>query len=147
LVKGLPISYQRDLQEDKPPLWRATARLLTSLRAMEAACLHVEFDRTRMTSALSDDVLATEVADRMVARGIPFRKAHHAVAAIMGRVRDGKDDFKTLSKATDLPEPLIQADFAKLDMAAAIERRTAIGGTAKSAVEAQIKRARELLAG
>ncbi len=146
LVKGLPVSYQRDLQEDKPPLWRATGRLLTSLQAMEAACLHVAFDRVRMTSALSDDILATEVADRLVARGIPFRKAHHAVAAIMGRVRDGKDDFKTLAKASDLPEPLVQADFDKLDMAAAIERRTAIGGTAKSAVEAQLQRARALLA-
>ncbi len=145
LVKGLPISYQRDLQEDKPPLWRATSRLATSLRAMEAACLLVDFDRQRMASALSDDVLATEVADRMVARGIPFRKAHHGVAAIMGRVREGKDDFKSLAKANDLPEPLIQADFASLDMLAAIERRTAVGGTAKTAVEGQLGRARELI--
>jgi argininosuccinate lyase len=147
LMKGLPISYQRDLQEDKPPLWRSTQRLLTSLQAIEAAILHIEFDRDRMKAALSDDVLATEVADRQVARGIPFRIAHHAVAAVMGRVRDGKDTFASLAKADNLPAPLIQADFANLDMLAAIERRTAVGGTARSAVIEQIDKGRALLAG
>jgi len=147
LVKGLPISYQRDLQEDKPPLWRSTQRLLTSLHAMEAAILHVDFDRERMKAALSDEVLATEVADRQVSRGIPFRIAHHAVAAVMGRVRSGKDSFASLAKADNLPAPLIQADFANLDMLAAIERRTAIGGTARSAVLQQLETARQLLAG
>lgn len=146
LVKGLPVSYQRDLQEDKPPLWRATQRMRTSLHAIQAAALHVEFDRPRMKSALSDEVLATEVADRMVARGIPFRKAHHAVAAVMDRVRDGKDTFATLARSSELPSPLIQDDFARLDMLAAVERRTAFGGTAKSAVLEQIGRARALLA-
>lgn len=147
LVKGLPMSYQRDLQEDKPPLWRATQRLATSLHAMEAAALHIEFARDKMQAALSDEVLATEVADRMVARGIPFRQAHHAVAAVMQRVRDNKDTFATLAKADDLPAPLIPDDFAQLDMLAAIERRTSIGGTAKSAVLGQLKRARTLLGG
>ena len=146
LVKGLPISYQRDLQEDKQPLWRSTGRLVTSMRAMEAAMLHIDFDRERMKAALSDDVLATEVADRLVARGIPFRGAHHAVVAVMGRVRDGTDTFASLAKADDLPAPLVQGDFANLDMLAAIERRTAIGGTARVAVLEQIEVAKGILA-
>ncbi|MBC7792468.1 MAG: argininosuccinate lyase [Clostridia bacterium] len=145
LVKGLPMSYQRDLQEDKPPLWRATQRMATSLHAMEAAMQHIEFARDKMRAALSDEVLATEVADRMVARGIPFRRAHHGVAAIMERVRDGQDTFATLAQANDLPSPLVPEDFAKLDMLAAIERRTATGGTAKSAILKQLERARALL--
>jgi argininosuccinate lyase len=107
--------------------------------------MHIKFDRERMRAALSDEVLATEVADRMVVRGIPFRRAHHAVAAAMERVRDGNATFATLAKATDLPEPLIQEDFANLDMLAAIERRVSIGGTSKSAIDGQLARARQLL--
>jgi len=143
LIKGLAVSYQRDLQEDKPPVWRAAARTATSVAAMQAALAGVQFDRDRMRSALSDDVLATEVADALVARGIPFRQAHHAVAEAVAMARKAGCELRRLSAHVDkLPAPLTSADLDGLDFETAIERRDVTGGTARSAVEAQIIKAR-----
>jgi len=146
LIKGLAGSYQRDLQEDKPPVWRAAARTATSLAAMQAALAGIRFDRDRMRSALSDDVLATEVADALVARGIPFRQAHHAVAEAVAMAREAGCKLRQLpSQVEAMPAPLTAADLAGIDFETAIERRVVGGGTARSAVEAQLVKARSLL--
>ena len=149
LVKGLPSSYQRDLQEGKAPLWRATDSARTSLAAMTAALTGVEFDRERMRAALSDDLLATEVADAMVARGISFRQAHRAVAGAVAEARRLGVGLRELADATPdaLPEPLVAGDLLGLDFETAVERRAAGGGTGRRAVEAQLEQARAALAG
>jgi argininosuccinate lyase len=148
LLKGLPISYQRDLQDDKPPVWRSAARGAVSLAAMQAALAGIQFDRERMRAALSDDVLATEAADVLVARGIPFRRAHHAVAEAVALARRHGCELRALAgRVPALPEPLQAGDLAALDFETAIERRTAAGGTARAAIAAQIDRGRALLEG
>jgi len=148
LVKGLPVSYQRDLQEDKPPVWRAAARTATSLAGMQAALAGIRFDRARMRAALSDDVLATEAADALVERGIPFRQAHHAVAEAVAMARAARCDLRELPEHVQaLPVPLKPTDLAGLDFETAIERRSLQGGTARAAVEAQIHKAHALLEG
>ncbi len=145
LLKGLPVSYQRDLQESKPPAWRATAQAQESLVAMTAAMAGVSFDRQRLAAAVSDDMLATEAADLLVARGMPFRKAHGVVAQAAAAARRRGTGLSQLSGA-DLPAPLTAADLAGLNAAQAIQRRTASGGTARSAVEEQLVQARAALA-
>jgi argininosuccinate lyase len=147
LLKGLPSSYQRDLQEDKPPLWRTLHASATSLQALAAAIAAIEFDAQRMRAALSDDLLATEVADVLVARGIAFRDAHAAVAAAVASARRAGVPLRALVQhGHDLPPPLIAADLAGLDAETAIERRTVTGGTARAAVTAQLESARAALA-
>jgi argininosuccinate lyase len=144
LLKGLPASYQRDLQEGQPPLWRVTLTTRTSLAAMAAALDGIEFDRARMEAALSGDILATEAADALVARGIPFRTAHGAVAQAVAEARRRGVSLCALAAepGTGLPAPLTATDLAGLAVETAVERRTAMGGTARAAVSEQLVRAR-----
>ena len=88
ILKGLPLAYDRDLQEDKSALFGAVDNAWDSLRAAELVVRHLAFDRDRMAAAASDPgLLATDAAEALVAEGIPFRKAHEEV----GRsVRAGK---------------------------------------------------------
>lgn len=148
LLKGLPASYQRDLQEDKPPVWRLADTTLASLRAMTAALEGIGFDAARMQEALTDEVLATEAADVLVAKGVPFRQAHRLVAGVVAEARRRHVGIKALAREPDyvLPEPLSADDLEHLNVTAAIERRTTAGGTAKSAVLAQLEAARRAMA-
>ena len=147
LIKGLPSSYQRDLQEDKPPVWRVTQSTHDSLLAMDAAMAAIQFDAERMHAGLTDDVLATEAADVLVAKGVPFRQAHHIVAACVAEARKRHMGLKALAREHDFvwPTPLTSGDIEGLNVTAAIERRTAPGGTARSAVLAQLEEAKKAI--
>ena len=86
-VKGLPLAYDRDLQEDKAPVFAARADTRLGLAALAALVAGLEVDRERMAAAASDPlVLATDAAEALVRDGVPFREAHERVAA---SVRDG----------------------------------------------------------
>ncbi|HEU0337371.1 MAG TPA: argininosuccinate lyase [Gaiellaceae bacterium] len=86
-VKGLPLAYDRDLQEDKPPVFAARRDARLALRALTALVSGLEVDRARLAEAASDPLLlATDAAEALVREGVPFREAHERVAA---SVRDG----------------------------------------------------------
>src|SRR5438093_9475556 len=77
VLKGLPLAYDRDLQEDKPAVFAAVDNALDSLRAATLLVRHLEFDRDRLAAASGDaSLLATDVAEALVRSGKPFRKAH-----------------------------------------------------------------------
>jgi argininosuccinate lyase len=87
VLKGLPLSYDRDLQEDKPAVFAAVDNILDSLRAATLLVGHLEFDRERLASAAADPLLlATDAAEDLVRAGAPFRKAHDEIGR---QVRDG----------------------------------------------------------
>jgi len=80
VLKGLPLAYDRDLQEDKPALFAAVDNALDSLRAASLLVQHLEFDRDRLAAAAADPgLLATDVAEALVRSGKPFRQAHEEV--------------------------------------------------------------------
>jgi len=86
-VKGLPLAYDRDLQEDKAPVFAARLDTQLGLQALAALVVGLGFDRERMAQAASDPlVLATDAAEALVLEGVPFREAHERVAS---SVRDG----------------------------------------------------------
>ena len=86
-VKGLPLAYNRDLQEDKAPVFAARADLRGALGALTALVRGLELDRERLAAAPRDPLLlATDAAEALVRSGVPFRDAHEQVAA---SVRDG----------------------------------------------------------
>ena len=86
-VKGLPLAYNRDVQEDKPPVFAARADLRLALGALTPLLAGLEFNRVRLADAASDPLLlATDAAEALVREGVPFREAHEQVA---GTVRDG----------------------------------------------------------
>ncbi len=105
ILKGLPLAYDRDLQEDKPAVFAAVDSVLDSLGAARLLVEHLEFDRERLAAATSDHgLLATDAAEAMVASGTPFRKAHEEVgrAVRAGKLRAPWNAEASLRKR-DLP--------------------------------------------
>jgi argininosuccinate lyase len=84
LLKGLPMTYNRDLQEDKPPIFDSFDQAALCADVLEGTVAGMSFNRERCRAAVSDPaLLATDLADYLVARGVPFREAHHAVGAVV----------------------------------------------------------------
>jgi argininosuccinate lyase len=85
LLKGLPLAYQRDLQEDKPAFFASIATLDASLGVMAGLVETLSIDRVRMRAAAEEGyTTATALADALVRRGVPFRAAHHIVGGLVG---------------------------------------------------------------
>lgn len=148
VVKGLPLAYNKDLQETQEPLYDAVETVLACLQICTGMIATSEFDTSRMRAAIdAGHLLATEVADYLVTKGVPFRDAHdisgHLVRVASERgVELGALDLATLKAAHASFEPDL-ADW--LDPARAVDRRDQIGGPARSRVLAEIERiAREL---
>ncbi len=141
-LKGLPLAYNRDLQEDKAPAFDATAQVLDTLEALTAAVPALDFDVDRMAEAASDPrILATDLAEHLVARGVPFREAHETVAGALARGGGRVDAASLLASSSKFGDDVAGI----LDPRAAILRRTSPGGPAPAAVEVQIARARDAL--
>jgi argininosuccinate lyase len=104
VLKGLPLAYDRDLQEDKPALFAAVDNALDSLRAASLLVQHLDFDKARLTIAAADPgLVATDVAEALVRSGKPFRKAHQEVGR---QVRAG-----TLKAPWDADTSLLKRDL------------------------------------
>ena len=141
LLKGLPLAYNRDLQEDKPPVFDAFDTVDASLEVLAGALAEARFHATAMRAALRAGFLdATEIADYLAERGVPFREAHHVAGRLVARaVRAGKvlaelslDDFRA-------EHPNFSDDiFAALDPETMVERRNVLGGPARAQVERQL---------
>lgn len=145
LVKGLPLAYDRDLQEDKEPLFDAVDTILLVLPALEGAIASATFDRDRLAAAAADDfALATDVAEALVLLGVPFRDAHERVGRLVAEAEgrgSGLRDLPAALVAEAHPE-LVPRWADLLDPAAAVARRSAHGGTAPDTVRRQLSRAR-----
>ena len=141
MLKGLPLAYNRDLQEDKAPVFEAFDTVHDCLAVLSGAIASATFDKRRMADALQTGFLdATEVADWLALRGVPFREAHHVAGKL---VQQAVQQGKTLSQ---LPLATYQAAheafddtvFRALNMETAIERRDVPGGPARGRVAAAI---------
>ncbi|MFN2220248.1 MAG: argininosuccinate lyase [Anaerolineae bacterium] len=148
-LKGLPSAYNKDLQEDKEALFDTLDTLALELPLATAAIGTLQVNAQRMAAALDDAMLATELADYLVRKGIPFRQSHHLAGQA---VRKAETTGVSL-QALDLAEyaaihPVFAADlYDVLDVRQAVAARDVEGGTAPAAVRLQIERARALLAG
>ena len=98
-MKGLPSGYNKDLQEDKEAVFDAETTLAMSLRATEAVISRLSIDAERAGHAASGLLLATDVADYLVTRGMPFRRAHEVVGAMVRRLLAEGRDFSALTMA------------------------------------------------
>jgi argininosuccinate lyase len=150
VLKGLPLAYDKDLQEDKEPVFDALDTLHDCVRAAEGMIRTARFRADRMRAALDGDgyPTATELADYLVERGVPFREAYASAAEAVRRCRESGRRLDELSAAElAAVDARFGADAgARLAPEAAVERRRAIGGTARAAVLAQIEGARAALA-
>ena len=147
-LKGLPSGYNKDLQEDKRAVFDAVDMILLVLAAVSGAVGELRFDSVRMRSALSSGLMATDLADYLVTKGVSFRDAHGAVGAL---VRESEEAGCELSA---LPSSSFAAAHAKFGEDASgwlaaeksISRREIPGGTGAKSVAAQIAHAKEIIA-
>ncbi|HEX2049044.1 MAG TPA: argininosuccinate lyase [Actinomycetota bacterium] len=137
LLKGLPLAYDRDLQEDKRYVFSAADRVEASLDATRHLLAAVEFDVERLAAATDAGApWATDVAERLVGRGVPFRDAHRAVGRLVAHLdRAGVDVHDVASELSEIDPRLEPADVPPRDVAA---RRTP-GGPAPEEVARQIR--------
>ncbi|QJB54929.1 argininosuccinate lyase [Pseudodesulfovibrio sp. zrk46] len=141
VLKGLPMTYNRDLQEDKEPFFDADKTVTASLGIMKGMLEQLVFVPEKMLATVERGFLnATELADYLAAKGVPFREAHHITGAAVA-FAEGKgvglenlslEDFKQFS--ADIEEDV----FGVLDYRACVERRTSPGGTGPASVNKQI---------
>lgn len=149
LVKGLPLAYDRDLQEDKEPIFDIFDTLILALPALTGAVKSAVFQRDVLERAASDDfALATDVAEALVLLGVPFRTAHEKVGELVAAAEQASSTLRELpmSVVADAHPELVEMWSDLLDPRQAVARRTGRGGTAVTAVRAQVQRARERVA-
>jgi argininosuccinate lyase len=148
VLHGLPLTYNKDMQEDKEHLFDAVDTLELTLAAAEGMLAGIEFKSERLASAATDEFLAaTDVADHLVRQGVPFRESHGIVA---GLVRHALTEGKTLSQLTrdELAELAPQLDGAFYDLLADgawLESKVSEGGTSLARVRDQLAQARHVL--
>ena len=159
VLKGLPLAYQRDLQEDKAPLFEGVRTFGASLAVMAGLLDSLAIDRARMRAAADEGfITATAVADALVRRGLPFRAAHHVVGRLVARAEAngtdlvGLDDADYQATLADVRDPLGATLAAEPDLPAelraaasveaALESCDVIGGTAPARVAQAIAAAR-----
>lgn len=131
LLKGLPLSYDKDLQLDKEPLFRTRRLLRDALPLLGDLIESLEVDRKRMSEAANQELLlATQLTDRLTARGIPFREAHAIVAK---RVALAEEQNCSLTSLT-VSDGVTAIDLRGLGASSSIAQKSAVGGTAPDRV-------------
>jgi argininosuccinate lyase len=144
-LKGLPSTYDKDLQEDKQSVFETFDNLSLMLPVMAGALSTLEVNAERMRTALNPAILATDLADYLVAKGMPFREAHAVIGQAVRKAEEQKlplhhlslQDFQAIS---DL---FTQDVYAVFDFETAIAKRDLPGGTSPQAVQAQLEEAKQ----
>src|SRR3954466_10471494 len=148
-IKGLPTGYNKDLQEDKEAVFGAEDTLAGCLAVARSVAGGLTLNRERTGAAASGLLLATDVADYLVGKGMPFRRAHEVVGALVRKLIAEKRDFETLSlaewrAASDLCEPDV---IARVTAAVSVQAKRTPQSTAPDAVSARLADLRRWLDG
>jgi len=145
LMKGQPLAYNKDNQEDKEPLFDTADTVIDTLRIFADMMGGIEARPERMRGALAEGfATATDLADYLVKKGLPFREAHEVVgAAVKAAETQGKDLADLTLAELQAFSPLVQSDVATcLTIEGSLAARNHIGGTAPEQVKAAIARAK-----
>jgi argininosuccinate lyase len=147
-LKGLPSSYQRDLQEDKDPIFDSVTTVKDALQVFAAMLPELTINTGRMESAADDpNLLATDLAEYLVKKGMPFREAHEAVGKLVARAAAAKVALNNVS-LLEMQEisRLFEDDVLKVfDVRGSLAKRTATGAPSPENVAAQVARWKSLL--
>jgi len=146
LLKGLPLSYNRDMQEDKKPLFDTIDTVKSCLELNNEMLKKIKFKRENLRKSLNDGFLtATDVADYLTRKGMPFRNAHETAGAIVSYAeRQGKKlEELSLKEMTDFSK-LIEVDvFNYISVQGSVESKTSYGGTSPKNVKAMLLEAKK----
>jgi argininosuccinate lyase len=148
LIKGLPMTYNRDLQEDKPPVFDSFDQSAICADVLEGTLSGMSFNRDRCAEAVSDPaLLATDLADLLVSRGVPFRKAHRAVGGIVALAEKKGCDITGLSNEdVKRIDPNLGDDWASVfDIGRSMEMRKGTGMPGPAQLSRQFTRWTKIL--
>jgi len=148
-LKGLPLGYSKDLQEDKEPLFDAVDAVTPMLAVLPEILRTARFDAGRMRQAAGGFALATELADFLAARGVPFREAHHAVGRLVKRCEELAVSLEEVPDEELVAAHPALAEFPRglLTPEGSVSNKKSGGSTSPDSVEAQLRQARRLLDG
>ena len=147
IMKGLPSAYDKDLQEDKPAVFEATDRLAVSLPVLSGLIASLEVDAPRMREALDAQLMATDLADYLVRKGVPFRQAHEAVgvAVQLAEVSGVPLSHLPLEKWQEINTAFESDILEAFSAETSVKNRAVYGGTAPLAVLEQLALAKQVL--
>lgn len=148
-MKAIPLAYNKDMQEDKEPIFDAFDTILGSVHIFSGMIESLTVHPEKMHDATINDFSnATELADYLATKGVPFRQAHEIVGELVLKGIQTKTSLQDMPLAElQQAAPQIEADvYTELSSEAAVNRRTSLGGTAVSNVKKEVKRAQAILA-
>ncbi|GAH90820.1 unnamed protein product, partial [marine sediment metagenome] len=147
--KALPLAYNRDMQEDKEGLFDTADTLHSSLKIFAKMMKTIKVDVNRVRDAIKRDyILATDLADYLVKKGLPFREAHTVVAKLSEHAVNKHKSFHELSLSEYHKfSPLFSEDVYNITLESSVAARNIVGGTSPQQVETALTRAREILNG
>ncbi len=149
VMKAIPLAYNKDMQEDKESVFDTYTTIMGSLDIFSGMMASLTVHEKRMAAATTNDFSnATELADYLAAKGIPFRQAHAIVGELVLQGIKTQTPLQEMSLETlQAANPAIEADvYAELSSEAAVNRRTSLGGTAVINVQAEVVRGKKILA-
>jgi argininosuccinate lyase len=146
-LKGLPSTYDKDLQEDKAPVFAATDTLLAILPVLASALRTITVKAEQMRAAIDSTMMATDLADYLVGKGIPFRETHAIAGKAVRTAGESQLGLEEMSlEAYQALSPAFEADvYQVFDPLKSIEKRNAIGGTSPQSVKKQLAGIQRLL--
>jgi len=148
VMKGLPLAYNRDLQEDKEGFFDTVDTLISSLDIMSGLMSSIRINAARMKYSMQSYILATDVADYLVNKGLSFREAHDVVSRVVSYAIDNNRELNEL----DIKEyrgfsKLFEKDVLAITLQKSVEARSSQGGTATAEVKKSIERAKGAVSG
>ena len=146
-LKGLPSGYNKDLQEDKEALFDSCDTMHQLLPVMTAIVASLQVNAEKMAASLTEELLATDLADYLVRKGVPFRQAHHIVGEVVHLASEDQTNLSGLALSSlQAISQHFDDDVADVfDFARSVAQRKSYGGTAPEAVRKQIALAKSLL--
>ncbi|MBN2412134.1 argininosuccinate lyase [candidate division KSB1 bacterium] len=147
LMKGIPTAYVRDLQEDKEPVFDSLEQTIMSLKILKGVCETFTVNAQNMKNAVDPSLYATDLADYLVGKGLPFRKAHSVVGSIVAHAEKNKVSLKDLSLESYQDfSPLFDNDvYTLFDPYESIHKRNISGGTGPESVQNQLLIAKSII--
>lgn len=139
-LKGLPATYNKDLQEDKEPMFDAADTLSASIQIFEGVIATLNVNHHKMAAALTPEMLATDLAEYLVRKGIPFRETHHISGSAVRLAEQNNLSLSQLSleQYQSLSSHFLEDVFKVFDFEHSVEMRDVEGGTSRRSVLAQI---------
>ncbi|GAA98520.1 uncharacterized protein L969DRAFT_95243 [Mixia osmundae IAM 14324] len=146
-LKGIPSTYNKDLQEDKEPLFDAAETIHRCLLIFQGVIATLTIHPEKMRAALTDDLLATDLAEYLVRKGTPFRETHHISGSAVRLAEEGKTSLSKLTlEQLQTLSPKFSEDVKEVfSFETSVERRDVPGGTSKRAVHEQVAKIRALV--